>query len=89
MRWTEHPAAAEPERAPGTTSWRVVQSALVLLRVIVVVTLALALFLLVFFGYITLPFAAPVALAIGYGLLTLWRRRPRRRSPERRWPASL
>jgi hypothetical protein len=53
------------------------------------VALALALFLLVFFGYITLPFAAPVALAIGYGLLTLWRRRPRRRSSERRWPASL
>jgi hypothetical protein len=53
--------------------------------VVVVVTAALGLFLLVFLGYITVPVAAPVVLALGYGLVALWRRQ-RRGAPSRRAP---
>src|SRR5262249_5990626 len=79
----EHRRAADRGRIRGRvtsendeplSSWLLVEAGVVLLRVAVVVAVALALFLLVFLGYMTVPIAAPIALAVGYGLLRLWRR---------------
>ena len=83
-RTPPQPAVAQGERGSLTTRL-VLDAGVVLVRVVVVVTAALGLFLLVFLGYITVPVAAPVVLALGYGLVALWRRQ-RRGAPSRRAP---
>ena len=77
----------DPDRPPSpdadpdspSSSWFIAQSLLVLIRVIGVVALAVALFLLVFLGYITFPLVAPIMLGVGYAAVLFWRRTSRRR----------
>jgi hypothetical protein len=74
-----NPSEPDDDTRSTTTSWLIAQSLLVLLRVIAVVAVAVALFLLVFLGYITLPLLAPLILGIGYAAFIVWRRAPWRR----------
>ena len=59
------------------TIWRGLQTATVLLRVMVVVALGLLLFLSVFLGLLTLPLIAPGLLGLGYLGVVVGRKLPR------------
>ena len=67
--------------APGqpAASWSLIEDGLRVARVLIVSAVALAAFLLIAWGYMTVPLAAPLGIGLFFGALKLARQlRPRR-----------